>query len=140
MKARITREQLLRPLGSNITQLIAEDRNAAEFFSRVGIVHFMGDKSIDWREAVRNHDEADLMFLRDGLGMNYEEAIRHLEAHWAEKAPEIAETQEKARAEIARAEERRRAEEAEDREIAEWDAEICAHPIGHPGHTPHGCT
>ena len=38
------------------------------------------------------------------------------------------------------AEERRLAEEAEDQEIAEWDAEICAHPIGHPGHTPHGCT
>jgi len=37
------------------------------------------------------------------------------------------------------AEERRLAEEAEDREIREWDEEICAHPIGHPGHVPHGC-
>ncbi len=38
------------------------------------------------------------------------------------------------------AEERRLAEEAEDRAIKEWDDEICAHPIGHPGHVPHGCT
>jgi hypothetical protein len=38
------------------------------------------------------------------------------------------------------AEERRAAEEAEDRYYAEFGAEIEAHPIGHPGHVPHGCT
>jgi len=38
------------------------------------------------------------------------------------------------------AEERRATEEAEDRYYAEFSAEIEAHPIGHPGHVPHGCT
>ena len=108
MKVEITREQLLRPLGSDITQLIAEDRDAAEFFSRVGIVHSMGDKPIDWREAVRNCDEADLMFCRGCLGMNYEEAIRALEAKWAREAQEVDKLQTKARVEVARAEEAQR--------------------------------
>ena len=38
------------------------------------------------------------------------------------------------------AEEQRLTEEADDRYFAEMSAEIEAHPIGHPGHTPHGCT
>jgi hypothetical protein len=38
------------------------------------------------------------------------------------------------------AEERRLAEEAEDRYFDEFSEEVEAHPIGHPGHTPHGCT
>jgi hypothetical protein len=38
------------------------------------------------------------------------------------------------------AEERRLAEESEDRYFDEFSEEVEAHPIGHPGHTPHGCT
>ncbi|MFA5129000.1 MAG: hypothetical protein WC445_03490 [Patescibacteria group bacterium] len=38
------------------------------------------------------------------------------------------------------AEERRLAEEAEDTYYDAFSAEVEAHPIGHPGHTPHGCT
>lgn len=37
------------------------------------------------------------------------------------------------------AEERRLAEEDEDRYFDEMSEEIEAHPIGHPGHVPHGC-
>jgi len=37
-------------------------------------------------------------------------------------------------------EEQRRAEEVEDRYFEEFSAEIDEHPIGHPGHVPHGCT
>jgi hypothetical protein len=37
-------------------------------------------------------------------------------------------------------EEQRRAEEVEDRYFDEFSEEVEAHPIGHPGHVPHGCT
>lgn len=87
-----------------LTQLIAEDRDAAEFFSRVGLVDFVGDGPDDWREAVRTCDEADLNAYRSMVNMSYESAVRVLEAKWAEEAPRISEMQTNARAMIARAE------------------------------------
>lgn len=67
MKVTMTKEELLRPLGSHIT-----DPEARRFFSRVGPVSFhgRGDKPIDYAELNRQLDECDRRFLEgiDSLG------------------------------------------------------------------------
>jgi hypothetical protein len=84
---------------SPLTRIIAEDRDAAELFLRVGILP--GD---DYRELLRLGNEDDILFFRQGHSMSYEEAIQELEAQLAERAPQVTRLQEEARAKIARAE------------------------------------
>jgi hypothetical protein len=62
MKVKVTKEDLLRPLGDHIT-----DPEALRFFSRVGPVSFhgRGDEPIDYAALNRELDECDRRFLED---------------------------------------------------------------------------